>query len=95
MLVRHTVTGEEELLTFDVLVSANGPLSRPLFLKVPGLHSFEGTYFHNLNWDNDVEWEGKRVALVGNGSSGVQIAVGLASAIPANDGWYQARNTSC
>jgi cation diffusion facilitator CzcD-associated flavoprotein CzcO len=73
--VRHTETGERETLAFDVLVSANGPLSRPLFPKVPGLESFEGTYFHNLRWDNNVQWEGKRVALVGNGSSGVQIAV--------------------
>lgn len=76
----HTLTlqrpnGETYNFTADVLISANGPLSTPLIPKLPGLSSFKGTYFHNLRWKADYDFEGKKVAVVGNGSSGIQLVV--------------------
>lgn len=65
--------------TFDaeahVLISANGPLSTPQIPEIRGLDAFEGEYFHNLRWPHGVKLAGKRVAVIGNGSSGVQLVV--------------------
>lgn len=78
----HTLTlkrpsGETYNFTADVLISANGPLSTPLLPNLPGLSSFKGVYFHNLRWRSDVNFTNKRVAVVGNGSSGIQLVVSL------------------
>lgn len=59
----------------NVLIGANGPLSTPQIPNIPGLDEFKGESFHNLRWRTDVEMRGKRVAVVGNGSSGVQLVV--------------------
>jgi cation diffusion facilitator CzcD-associated flavoprotein CzcO len=59
----------------NVIISANGPLSKPTIPKLPGLEDFEGVYFHNLHWDESVDLSNKRVAVIGNGSSGIQLVV--------------------
>lgn len=73
--IRNTRTKGQTEITTDVLISATGPLAKRKFPNVPGLKSFQGPWFHNLDWDGDVKLEGKRIAVVGNGSSGVQIVV--------------------
>lgn len=40
---------------------------------IPGLHSFKGDLIHSANWKKDYDLCGKRVAVLGCGSSGVQI----------------------
>jgi hypothetical protein len=40
---------------------------------IPGIASFHGKLMHSACWDNDYELEGKTVAVVGGGSSAVQI----------------------
>ncbi|KAK4056613.1 CTD phosphatase Fcp1 [Microbotryomycetes sp. JL221] len=68
----------EHQVIADILVSANGPLSTPQIPVLPGLETFKGEYFHNLRWNPHVDLQGKRVAVVGNGSSGVQLVPGVA-----------------
>lgn len=63
----------------DFLISATGPLAKPEIPDVPGLASFRGKYFHNLKWDKSVVLEGKRIAVLGNGSSGIQLVPGVAA----------------
>lgn len=41
--------------------------------SISGLHSFKGTLLHSASFDNDVDLTGKRVAVIGSGSSGIQI----------------------
>ena len=69
--------------TTDILISANGPLSTPLIPQIPGLDKFKGIAFHNLHWrrvttQNKVDFQNKRVAVIGNGSSAIQLIPGLA-----------------
>lgn len=71
-------SGEQYQVVADVIISANGPLSTPLIPKLPGLDKYEGAYFHNLRWDASYDFRNKRVAVVGNGSSGVQLVPGVA-----------------
>lgn len=56
----------------DILVSAIGFLSQWSWPSIPGLRSFKGQLCHSASW-KDVDWEGKRVAIIGNGSSAIQI----------------------
>jgi cation diffusion facilitator CzcD-associated flavoprotein CzcO len=55
-------------------VAATGVLSIPYFPDVPGREDFEGESHHTGLWPaTPVDFTGKRVAVVGTGSSGVQI----------------------
>ena len=61
------------------LVMAAGPLSTPNLPDFPGLDSFEGEVYHTGAWPKEeVSFKGKRVAQIGTGSSGVQIAQEIA-----------------
>ncbi|KAI4597981.1 hypothetical protein KJ359_003789 [Pestalotiopsis sp. 9143b] len=57
----------------DFLLNANGILNNWQWPDIPGLHDFQGTLLHSANWNEAFDWAGKRVAVIGNGSSGVQI----------------------
>lgn len=71
----NSTTKEETNLEAEILISANGPLSTPQIPELPGLQSFKGIKFHNLRWDKTVDFSHKRVAVIGNGSSAVQLIV--------------------
>ena len=56
------------------LVTALGILSAPSFPSAPGLEDFDGEWAHTGLWPaHGVELDGKKVAVIGTGSSGVQI----------------------
>lgn len=40
---------------------------------IQGLHSFKGILQHSAHYDESIDLTGKRVAVLGSGSSGVQI----------------------
>jgi cation diffusion facilitator CzcD-associated flavoprotein CzcO len=72
---RWTVTLDDgtELRT-RFLIAATGVLSVPYFPKVPGREDFRGASFHTGRWPaTPVDFAGKRVAVIGTGSSGVQL----------------------
>lgn len=71
-----TEGGGEE--TYDFLVAASGFLHHPSWPEIEGLESFAGTTLHSAEWDHDVEVAGRRVGIIGTGSTGVQIAAALA-----------------
>ena len=59
------------------LVAATGVLSVPYFPDVPGREDFRGESYHTGLWPaTPVDFAGKRVAVIGTGSSGVQIDPG-------------------
>ena len=70
--------GEEELLCADYVVSAVGLLSNPRYPDWPGLQSFEGPAFHTSVWDHQVDVTDKRVAVVGSGSTAIQVVPNVA-----------------
>lgn len=64
--------GTELRTTF--LIAATGVLSIPTFPDVPGREDFRGISHHTGLWpDEPVDFRGKRVAVVGTGSTGVQV----------------------
>ncbi|KAK8043209.1 4-hydroxyacetophenone monooxygenase [Apiospora phragmitis] len=56
----------------------------------PGLHDFEGLLRHTSNWDPSFDPTGKRVAVIGNGASGIQVVSHLHKKIAHLD--HYARN---
>jgi 4-hydroxyacetophenone monooxygenase len=65
--------GRRELMTFNAIVSGVGMLNRPKMPKLPGMNSFEGPSFHSSYWPEDLDIDGKRVAVIGSGASAMQI----------------------
>jgi cyclohexanone monooxygenase len=56
------------------LVMATGPLSTPNKPAFDGLETFAGKVLHTADWpDRPVDFTGKRVGVIGTGSSGVQV----------------------
>ncbi len=55
------------------LITAIGPLSAPTMPRIEGVDSFRGDSFHTARWPHEpVSFEGKRVAVIGTGATGVQ-----------------------
>lgn len=71
--VGRTREGDEIEDTCDILVSAIGFLSKWRWPDIPGLHDFSGSLDHSAQWDSSFDGTGKRVAVIGNGSSAIQI----------------------
>lgn len=61
----------------DVVVAACGALHHPNYPDIEGLDSFDGACFHSARWNDEVTLRGKRIGLIGTGSTGVQIASAL------------------
>ncbi|MEQ8859132.1 MAG: NAD(P)/FAD-dependent oxidoreductase [Pseudomonadales bacterium] len=73
----HTEAGEEFEAPFCVM--ATGCLSVPNVPDIPGAESFQGQVLHTGRWpQEDVDLTGKRVGIIGTGSSGVQAIPELA-----------------
>lgn len=67
----HTDKGE--IVSSKYLIMATGCLSIPKDLDIPGTNDFEGDAYVTGHWPHDgVDFKGKRVAVIGTGSSGVQ-----------------------
>lgn len=67
----QTAGGQE--LEADFVVMATGVLHHPNTPEIPGLESFAGRTLHSAQWDDSVSAVGKRVAVIGTGSTGVQL----------------------
>ncbi|RAH69419.1 flavin-containing monooxygenase [Aspergillus aculeatinus CBS 121060] len=59
--------------TFDIFITAIGYFNTWRIPNFKGIDQFQGAIFHSSNWDHSVPLEGKQIALIGNGASGIQI----------------------
>ncbi|KAI9870993.1 MAG: hypothetical protein M1830_003547, partial [Pleopsidium flavum] len=57
----------------NVLINGSGILNNWKWPDIPGLHSFNGSLIHSAAWRDDYDLKGKKIAVLGCGSSGVQI----------------------
>ncbi|MEC7923649.1 MAG: NAD(P)/FAD-dependent oxidoreductase, partial [Actinomycetota bacterium] len=72
----ETEKGHVERFTW--VIAATGILHHPKYPDIEGMNDFEGPMFHTARWDHDVEIKGKKIGLIGTGSSGVQITAEIA-----------------
>lgn len=69
--VVRTSSGEAQ--RFQFVVSAVGLFASPKLPQWPGLDDFAGELVHTAEWDEVLDLTGKKVAVVGTGSSAVQV----------------------
>ncbi len=72
--LRWTVTTDNgPALSARFCVLATGPLSAAMTPNFTGLDTYAGEVYHTAAWPHDpVDFTGKRVAVIGTGSSGIQ-----------------------
>jgi 4-hydroxyacetophenone monooxygenase len=62
----------------NVVVNGVGVFANPKFPDIDGKDSFEGQIIHPSRWPEDIDLTGKRVGVIGNGSTGVQLVAPIA-----------------
>jgi cation diffusion facilitator CzcD-associated flavoprotein CzcO len=71
----HVTTDTGERYEARFLITAVGCLSSANIPNIPGLDSFRGAWYHTGQWPHDgVDFTGKRVGMIGTGSTGIQAA---------------------
>ncbi len=65
----------------NFIISAVGQLNRPKIPQIQGQELFQGAWMHTANWNSDLDLEGKRVAVIGTGSSAYQVIPSIYSQV--------------
>ena len=65
-----------------VISSVGGYVNAKTDVDIAGVDDFAGTILRPNAWDDDYDTRGKRIAVIGTGSSGVQIAGGTVQPRP-------------
>jgi cation diffusion facilitator CzcD-associated flavoprotein CzcO len=75
---RWTVTtAAGEVLGADFVICATGVLHHPFVPEIPGLADFAGPVVHTARWEDGLDTAGRRIAVIGTGSTGVQVVSAL------------------
>merc|ERR1712127_331844 len=73
-------TSTGKLLSPQFVVFATGMISEPLKPSIPGYDMFKGRLMFTSTWPEDSpSFDGRRVGVIGAGSSGVQVIPKLAA----------------
>ena len=76
----HVRTDTGETFIAKYLVTAVGCLSTANVPAIPGLEMFKGDWYHTGQWPHEgVDFAGKRVGMIGTGSTGIQAAPVIAA----------------
>jgi hypothetical protein len=73
LVVENLATGAQFEENFDFVINGGGVLNKWKWPEIPGLHDFKGKLVHSACYPEGYDLTGKRVALIGAGSSAVQI----------------------
>ncbi|KAI3572456.1 putative monooxygenase [Fusarium oxysporum f. sp. albedinis] len=71
--VQNEATGEVFQDRGEFLINASGFLNNWKWPDIPGLEAFRGQLAHTADWKEDISLKGKTVAIIGNGSTGIQL----------------------
>ncbi|MFJ9563906.1 flavin-containing monooxygenase [Streptomyces fuscichromogenes] len=67
------IDGRTRQLTANAVVSASGLFATPKRLDVPGIEEFRGEIVHTAECTGQERLDGRDIAIIGNGSTGVQM----------------------
>ena len=74
----HLQLGNGTTDTADIVIAASGVLHHPNLPAIAGLDTYTGARFHSAQWDHTVALDGRRVGVIGTGSTAIQITSALA-----------------
>lgn len=72
---------KEETVNANVVISASGLFAKPKLPNIDGLETFKGKLFHTTQWDHDYGLEGRKVAVIGTGSTACQLVRNVAEKV--------------
>ncbi|KAL2024166.1 hypothetical protein VTK56DRAFT_9322 [Thermocarpiscus australiensis] len=75
--VQNLSTGETFEDVANVLITARGQLNEISWPDIPGLDKFQGKMMHSGAWDTTYDFRNKKIGVIGNGSSAIQIIPSL------------------
>lgn len=75
----HLRTARGDTLRARFFVCSTGPLNQPRWPDIPGLDSFAGDRLHSARWNHRIPLAGRRVAVVGTGSTASQLVPPIAA----------------
>ncbi|MBX3564154.1 MAG: NAD(P)/FAD-dependent oxidoreductase [Sphingomonas sp.] len=76
--VEFIENGTPRTMRVNAIISAAGLFNKPLIPDIPGRDDFRGPAFHTTAWPADLDVAGKRVAVIGTGSTGCQLVPRIA-----------------
>jgi cation diffusion facilitator CzcD-associated flavoprotein CzcO len=62
----------------DIVISAIGMFNELVFPEIDGLDTFTGPSFHTAQWPADLDLAGKRVGVIGNAATAIQMVPAVA-----------------
>ncbi|MCJ1478111.1 hypothetical protein MMC13_006787 [Lambiella insularis] len=71
--IENLGSGEVFEDTADALLTGIGVLNEWKWPSIPGIHDFKGKLLHSAQWDRSYDYKDQNVAVIGAGSSGIQI----------------------
>ena len=66
-------TSKGDAFTVDMVISATGILHHPKWPDIKGKDDFSGEAWHTAQWRHDVDLAGKRIGVIGTGSTAHQV----------------------
>lgn len=88
--LKNIATGETIVEKNDFILTSVGRFNAWKLPNYPGISDFKGTLRHASNWDPEFDPKGKKVAVIGNGASGIQLVASLQKVVGRLD--HYARN---
>lgn len=74
--------GSRQTVRANVVISAVGAFNKPKMPNIAGLDTFAGPVVHTARWPTDgLDLKGKRVAVIGNGASAMQLVPAIADEV--------------
>jgi 4-hydroxyacetophenone monooxygenase len=73
--------GGTDTVRANIVISAVGAFNKPKWPVIKGLDDFTGPVAHTARWPEGLDLAGKRVAVVGNGASAMQLVPAIASSV--------------
>jgi cation diffusion facilitator CzcD-associated flavoprotein CzcO len=66
-------TAKDRTIVADFVINCTGILHHPAKPNIEGLSEFRGAMFHTAEWNHDVDLDGKKVGIIGTGSTAAQV----------------------
>ncbi|OQV05521.1 hypothetical protein CLAIMM_10248 [Cladophialophora immunda] len=87
--VKNLKTNEVIVDQAEILINGGGVLNSWKWPDIEGVHDFEGILCHTANYPVDTVLDEKRVAVIGVGSSGIQVTAKIASKVKKLYTWVR------
>ncbi|EXJ66857.1 uncharacterized protein A1O5_10052 [Cladophialophora psammophila CBS 110553] len=87
--VKNLIDGTEFVDRAEIFINGGGILNSWKWPAIYGLHDFKGTLCHTANYAAGTHLDDKRVAVIGVGSSGIQVTANIASKVKQLYTWVR------